>query len=167
MCAHCSEPRGISFCIAKGAPPRPHMDKMSKVFMSWCRKELSKALHSPVEDDLLAYLVSMEAEKDVREYLHDLLSASDVETVEVDVFMKEFFRHWCPPNEARPPPSDVDHQLVQEQILRPNREELVLYSKQVAGVDAVGCDVYILPILGHSSASRLEGKCHAHYSTWC
>lgn len=104
------------------------MDNQQEVFVSWCRTELSKALRSPVEDDLLDYLVSMEVEKDVREYLQDMLS--DRDTAEVDAFVKEFFRHWCPPTLEPPPPSGI--QLVQEQLARPNREELVLYSKEVA-----------------------------------
>ena len=93
-------------------------------FACWCRTELSKALGSPVEDALLDYLVSMRAEKDVREYLEDLLRG--LKTEEVEVFMKEFFRHWCPPTSNSPPPSGS-----QEQLKRPGREELVLFSKQV------------------------------------
>lgn len=96
-------------------------------FASWCRTELSKALGSPVEDALLDYLISMRVEKDVREFLEDLLS--DLKTAEVEIFMKEFFRHWCPPTSSNSPSSTPPLSGSQEQLLRPGREELVLFSK--------------------------------------
>lgn len=95
--------------------------------MSWCRKELSRALGSVVEDDLLDYLVSMEGEKDVREYLQDMLN--QLEAAEIQVFMNEFFRHWSPPSHEALSP--CNSQLVQEPLVRPHREQLVLYSKEV------------------------------------
>jgi hypothetical protein len=94
---------------------------MEETFLSWCKAGLSKALGSPVEDALLDYLVSMKVERDAREYLLDLLSDSNLDTTQVDAFMKEFFRQWCPPPtvETKPPSN-------QEQLARPTRDELVL-----------------------------------------
>lgn len=94
--------------------------------VSWCRRELSRALGSAVEDDLLDYLVSMEGEKDVREYLQDVLISNNLEPAEVGVFIKEFFRHWSPPSHEVLSPCDS-----QKPLVRPHKEELVLYSKEV------------------------------------
>ncbi len=92
--------------------------------VSWCRKELSKTLHTDVEDSLLDYLMSMATEKDIREYLQDLMSG--VDTTQINAFMNEFFRHWCPPQphllETTPLSGEAGGLLFKQ-----SREDLVLY----------------------------------------
>lgn len=110
------------------------MPTRKETFVSWCRLELSRALGSAVEDDLLEYLVSMEVEKDAREYLQDMLN--HLQAAEVEVFMSEFFRHWSPPSHKDAP--SCNSRLEQEPLSRPHREQLVLYSKEVDRISSTG-----------------------------
>lgn len=65
--------------------------KEESSFRLWCQKELSAHFHLIVEDELLDYLLTIETEKDLREYLEDLVGEETSHTV---LFIKEFLRHW-------------------------------------------------------------------------
>lgn len=60
-------------------------------FRLWCQKELSNHLQLTVDDGLLDYLLAIETEKDLKEYLTDLIGE---ETSQTGLFIKEFIRHW-------------------------------------------------------------------------
>lgn len=100
--------------------------KWSTDFLSWCEEELSKVLQSKVEEDLLSYLMSMEVEKDVKEYLQDLLSGQEAN--QVDVFLSEFFRHW------RPPVDPLEKEVAMEELVRPDRDKMALFTKNIEEV---------------------------------
>ncbi len=71
------------------------MSEVPGSFKQWCHRELSRILDYSVDDDLLDYLLCSEGEKDMREYLRDILGE---DTKRAQVFMHEFFRHWKPPS---------------------------------------------------------------------
>ena len=110
-------------------------------FLSWCQKELSKVLQSTVEEDLLSYLMSMEVEKDVKEYLQDLLNGQ--EATQVDVFLDEFFRHWRPPVD----PASLQEEVAIEELVRPDRDKMALFTKNS---EEVGTGCVISPLPPHS-----------------
>lgn len=58
---------------------------------SWCQRELSKLLKSALESDLLDYLLGIEVEKDLTEYLQDMMGP---ETMHTKAFMEEFLYRW-------------------------------------------------------------------------
>lgn len=94
-------------------------------FKQWCQNDFSKLLGFKIEDELLEYLLSIETEKDSREYLHALLTSSNVS--DRDKVMAEFFRHWRPPSIA----PDM------EELVRPDEEQMVLFagrSQQDVGI---------------------------------
>ncbi len=103
-------------------------------FRSWCQKELSKLIKDDIEDDLMDYLLSIESDKDVKEYLHDMLTPV-AETRATRSFIEEFFRHWRPPERIPHSLSSEDKQL--EVLVKPNKDEMVLFatgSKEVGVV---------------------------------
>lgn len=58
---------------------------------SWCQSELSVLLCSPVENELMDYLLNIESEKDLVEYLEDMVGP---ETTSSKAFTLEFVRRW-------------------------------------------------------------------------
>lgn len=102
--------------------------KASRAFKQWCARELSKILNSSVEDALLDYLLSIEGEKDMREYLHDIVGDS---TKQAQTFMQEFFNHWQPPSQSLDLTSsqDASENTVMQAIARPEAEQMVLFQK--------------------------------------
>lgn len=100
--------------------------KWSTDFLSWCGKELSKVLQSTVEEDLLIYLMSMEVEKDVKEYLQDLLSGQ--EATQVEVFLTEFLRHWRPPVDPTSS-GNLKEEVAMEELARPDRDKMALFTR--------------------------------------
>lgn len=117
-----------------------------KEFQSWCQKELSRILCSNVSDDLLSYFLSIETEKDLREYLQDLLG-DHKETDQSQLFLNEFFRHWRPPSDATPPLSDAtesevvlqklssatESEVAVQKLSRLSRDQMVLFNVQEVG----------------------------------
>lgn len=106
--------------------------RISSSFRQWCHKELSKILHSSVEDALLDYLLAIEVEKDMREYLQDLLGGES--SKQTQEFMLEFFRHWRPPSQASSSIMSHKHQFTDEspaleKVSRPSRDQMALFAK--------------------------------------
>ena len=95
-------------------------------FELWCQKELSRLLKFQVGEDLVQYLLSMETEKDVREYIQDLLGVS---SKEVSDFQREFFRHWRPPERA-PSPFTSKEDAIMEELVRTNEEDMFLFAEK-------------------------------------
>lgn len=93
-------------------------------FESWCQKELTQLLGFPVGDDLVDYLLSIEAKKDVKEYLDDLLGTDKKASRD---FQKDFFSHWHPPERPPSQPSKEEEELLTE-LVRPKKEEMVLFT---------------------------------------
>lgn len=96
-------------------------------FKHWCHRELSRILGYNVDDSLLDYLLSIEGERDMKEYLQDILGE---DTKRAEVFMHEFFRHWQPPSQALPISIDqldvVDENTT---VLGPDRDCVILFAK--------------------------------------
>lgn len=112
--------------------------KSPSTFRHWCQKELSKLLHFDVERDQVEYLMSIESERDTREYLQGLLG---VETKQAQVFVNEFFRHWHPPQQhpiTTSSSSSSDPKTItaaMHELSRPSADKMVLFSKDL---DEVG-----------------------------
>lgn len=70
-----------------------------------------------------SYILSMQSTKDVKEYLEELLGAN---RPEVEKFKKEFMFRWQPPQRKPSPPSVQGDELV-ERLVRPQKEEMVLF----------------------------------------
>ncbi len=104
--------RGKQQSMAEGS-------KIPGSFKQWCLKELSKILHSSVEDDLLEYLLSIEGEKDLREYLQDLLGD---DTKQAQVFIQEFLRHWKPASQTLSHSSNPIASV--QNVMRPNTDQM-------------------------------------------
>ena len=113
---------------------------------AWCQRELAKLLAFPVEEDLVrfitrtkalhlcnrpppphqphnSYLVSMETERDVEDYLEELLGK---ETRGVKPFMREFLRRWGRGSVVR---EEGGREVLQE-LVRPNQDELLLFAEK-------------------------------------
>ena len=89
-------------------------------FRTWCQKKISELLESPIDEELVDYLMSIESEKDAREYLHQMLRSESTCT---QAFIGEFFRHWCPP---LPSPNNKEEGM--EVLVRPRSDQMVLFS---------------------------------------
>lgn len=95
-------------------------------FESWCQKELSRLLKFQVGDDLITYLLSMETEKDIREYIQDLLGNG---TKQANDFQREFFKFWHPPGRV-PSPYSCEDDVIMQELVRANEEDMVLYTEK-------------------------------------
>ena len=70
--------------------------KKKSDFMIWCQRKLSKLCGS-IDDNVVDYLVSMEVEESVKQYLHDLLAESEsksIDTQRTQAFKEEFLIRW-------------------------------------------------------------------------
>lgn len=105
-------------------------------FEAWCQKELMRLLGFPVGDDLVEYLLSIEAEKDVKEYLDDLLGTDKKASRD---FQRDFFSRWHPPERPPSQPSREEEELLIE-LVRPSKEEMVLFADEKKK-DVVRCVV--------------------------
>ena len=106
-------------------------------FEAWCQKELTRLLGFPVGDDLVEYLLSIEAEKDVKEYLDDLLGTDKKASRD---FQRDFFSRWHPPERPPSQPSREEEELLIE-LVRPSKEEMVLFDDEKKKKDVVRCVV--------------------------
>ena len=106
-------------------------------FEAWCQKELTRLLGFPVGDDLVEYLLSIEAEKDVKEYLDDLLGTDKKTSRD---FQRDFFSRWHPPERPPSQPSREEEELLIE-LVRPSKEEMVLFADEKKKKDVVRCVV--------------------------
>ena len=106
-------------------------------FEAWCQKELTRLLGFPVGDDLVEYLLSIEAEKDVKEYLDDLLGTDKKASRD---FQRDFFSRWHPPERPPSQPSREEEELLTE-LVRPLKEEMVLFADKKKKKDVVRCIV--------------------------
>lgn len=93
-------------------------------FESWCQKQLTQLLGFPVGDDLVEYLLSIETQKDVKEYLNDLLGTDEKASRD---FQNEFFIRWHPPKRAPFQPSKEEEELLTE-LVRPKKDDMVLFA---------------------------------------
>ena len=114
--------------------------EISSSFRQWCHKELSKILHSNVEDALLDYLLSIEGEKDMREYLQDMLGGES--SKQTQEFILEFFRHWRPPSQTSYSLTSHEHQFTDEspaleRVSRPSRDQMALFTKTAESTSEV------------------------------
>lgn len=96
-------------------------------FESWCHKELTRLLGFPVGDDLVEYLLSIETEKDAKEYLDDMLGTGKRASCD---FQKEFFSRWHPPERPPSQPSKEEEELLTE-LVRPKKDEMVLFADKL------------------------------------
>lgn len=67
------------------------MEEGRSNFRLWCERELSNRLNLTVDGELLDYLMGIETERDLREYLVGLIGE---ETSQTALFVNEFLRHW-------------------------------------------------------------------------
>lgn len=58
---------------------------------SWCKNELSQLLGSAVENELLDYLLSIESERDLLEYVEDMVGSESASGI---AFSTELVRRW-------------------------------------------------------------------------
>ena len=99
-------------------------------FRLWCRKELSKYLYQTLTDEVLDYLMTIDTEDNMREYLVGLLGESN----QTLLFIKEFIRHWkliqpqTTPTGGGAPPEGHDGDM--QELQRPSPEKMVLFSKE-------------------------------------
>ena len=102
-------------------------------FKSWCKKELTRLLGFPVGDELIEYLLAIETEKDVKEYLDELLGTEN--KVSRD-FQTAFFGRWHPPERHPAQPSKEEEELLTE-LVRSKEDELVLFANKKKKRDVV------------------------------
>lgn len=102
-------------------------------FESWCQKELTELLGFPVGDDLIEYLLSIENERDVKEYLHELLGSDKKASRD---FQTAFFSRWHPPERRPAQPSKEEEELLTE-LVRSKENDLVLFSDKKKRRDVV------------------------------
>lgn len=102
-------------------------------FEAWCQKELTRLLGFPVGDDLIEYLLAIETEKDVKEYLDELLGAEKKASHD---FRTAFFGRWHPPERRPAQPSKEEEELLTE-LVRSKEDELVLFSDKKKKRDVV------------------------------
>ena len=60
-------------------------------FEAWCQRELSRLLKFPVDEELVVYLLTIEARKDVEEYLEELLGTKVHVWTRVNVLIFSLF----------------------------------------------------------------------------
>lgn len=99
-------------------------------FRLWCRKELSNYLRQSLTDEILDYLLEIDTEDNMREYLVDLVGESN----QTSLFINEFIRHWKLVPQTTPTEGGAPPERDMQELQRPSREEIVLFSKETKKV---------------------------------
>ena len=81
-----------------------------------------------------SYLLSMQSEKDIKEYLTEILGGN---TPALREFQQEFMLRWHPPERPPSVPS-VEEQRLLEPLVRPRQEEMVLFADRKSGGEGGG-----------------------------
>ena len=95
---------------------------------------LQPPLSPPLSLHVTSYLLSMQSEKDIKEYLTEILGG---DTPALREFQQEFMLRWHPPERLPSVPSVEEQQLL-EPLVRPRQEEMVLFADRKGGGEGGG-----------------------------